>query len=277
MTNEILVASDGLKLKRRSWQPEKPARAIVIIAHGYGEYAGRYASFASQLNAAGYAVESIDARGHGESEGPRVFIKSIDDLGRDFGRLCDQLIAQSNVPVFILGHSLGTLVTIKTISGRQDKIAGLILSGNALDGQSALPRPVIKILHVLARILPKLRLLPALSAKDISTDPEIVRAYQNDPLVERGRWRVMTGSATMKAIKACRELLADIKVPLYIMHGEDDQMLSVAGAHFAMQHAGSTDKTLSIYPGEYHEPLSGITKDKVIRDLIAWLNNHING
>ena len=250
------------------------SRGIVAIAHGYGEHAGRYGWVASCLNGAGYTVESIDARGHGESEGPRVFIHAVEDLARDFGGLCDRILQERRAPLFVLGHSLGTLVAILALSTRQKSIAGVILSGNALEGRSNLPAAAIPVLHLLARVVPNLRLLPALVAKDISTDPSVVKAYESDPLVDRGRWRLATGSAIMKAIKTCRNALPALQIPLFVLHGEKDRMLSVDGATFAMQHAGSADKQLLVCPSDYHEPLSGLCKERAVAALIAWLNRH---
>lgn len=280
MAADSFIAEDGTQLKRRSWpaadQPsvDRP-KATVAIAHGIGEHGGRYAWVAARLNAAGYAVEAIDARGHGESGGTRVLIRSVGDLARDYGGFCDRLLAEGHSPLFMLGHSLGSLVAIQAVLPRQKSIAGVILSGNALDGRNNLPAPAISVLRVLAMMIPNARLLPALVAKDVSTDPAVVEAYEKDPLVDRGHWRVATGSAIMKAIKTCREALPGLQVPLFLIHGEKDRMLTVAGAHFAMQHAGSADKQLLVCPGEFHEPLSGLGKVTAVAALIEWLDRHI--
>jgi alpha-beta hydrolase superfamily lysophospholipase len=175
----------------------------------------------------------------------------------------------------MLGHSLGSLVVIQAVLPRQSSIAGVILSGNALDGRNNLPAPAIPVLNVLAKLIPNARLLPALVAKDVSTDAAVVQAYENDPLVDRGRWRVATGSAIMRAIKTCRDALPGLEIPLYLIHGEKDRMLSVAGAHFAMQQAGSADKQLLACPGEFHEPLSGLTRETAVTALIGWLDRHV--
>jgi alpha-beta hydrolase superfamily lysophospholipase len=123
----------------------------------------------------------------------------------------------------------------------------------------------------------ELRLGGSAKAQDISTDPAVVTAYENDPLVDHGRWRLATGSAVMKAITACRGALPAIRVPLFVIHGEHDRMLSPAGAEFAMERAGSVDRRLLICPGEYHEPLSGLSKDATVAALVAWLDHHGGG
>jgi alpha-beta hydrolase superfamily lysophospholipase len=275
MAQESIISGDGTKLRRRTWTARSEVKGIVAIAHGHGEHSGRYEWLASRLNGAGFTVEAIDARGHGESEGPRVLIRDFNLLVRDFGALCDQILQNEHAPLFMLGHSLGSLVTIGAVLPRQESIAGVILSGNALEGRKNLPSAAIPMLHVLARIMPNLRLLPALNAPDISTDPDVVRTYENDPLVDRGRWRLVTGSEIMKTIKLCRTALPGIHVPLFVIHGDKDRMLSVDGATFAIERTGSADKQLLICPGEYHEPLSGLGKEKAVTALIGWLSSHV--
>ena len=275
MAYDSFIAEDGTQLKRRSWPAGDRPKATVVIAHGIAEHGGRYAWVAAQLNAAGYAVETLDARGHGESGGTRVLIRSVGDLARDYGAFCDGLLTEGHTPLFMLGHSLGSLVVIQAALTRQKSIAGVILSGNALDGRNNLPPPAIPILHVLARLIPNARLLPGLAAKDVNTDPAVVEAYDNDPLVDRGRWRVATGSAIMKAIKIARDSLYALNVPLLVIHGDKDRMLNIAGAHFAMEQAASADKELLVCPGEFHEPLTGLTRESTIAALIAWLDRHV--
>jgi len=114
MRAESFIAEDGTQLKRRSWPAGERPKATVAIAHGIGEHGGRYAWVASRLNSAGYAVEAMDARGHGESGGTRVLIRSVSDLARDYGGFCDQLLAEgrSNKEVAtLLGLSLSTVET----------------------------------------------------------------------------------------------------------------------------------------------------------------------
>ena len=78
----------------------------------------------------------------------------------------------------------------------------------------------------------------------------------------------------MKAIKISRDALPALTIPLFVIHGEKDRMLTVAGAHFAMQRAGSPDKQLLLCPGEFHEPHSGLGKEAAVGAMIGWLDRH---
>ena len=74
--------TDGLTLFERAWLPEGEARAVVAIIHGYAEHSGRYRHVGAALAARGYAVESLDLRGHGRSEGQRATVRSMVSTAR---------------------------------------------------------------------------------------------------------------------------------------------------------------------------------------------------
>ncbi len=269
-----LSTPDDLKLRRRTWRPADKAQAIVVIVHGVMEHTGRWDELARQLAGAGFVVTGTDYRGHGESEGRRVAIDSIDTLSGDLNQLCATVLQElPDVPLFVLGHSLGSLVSLKYCLRYRPNLRGLVLSGNALAARDNLPAFALAILPTLARILPHVRLPPALHAEDISTDPAVVAAYERDPLVDRGRWRLQTTSAALKAALECRRHMREITVPLLVLHGESDKMISTSGARFAVENACSEDKTLGLYPNEFHEPLTGVQKQTVRKDLIDWLSD----
>jgi alpha-beta hydrolase superfamily lysophospholipase len=87
---EPLVVEDDLCLMTYRWLPEDAPRGIVLLAHGLGEHAGRYAHVAEYLTARGWAIFALDHRGHGQSAGPRVLINDFGAVVRDFSRVCEQ-------------------------------------------------------------------------------------------------------------------------------------------------------------------------------------------
>ncbi len=142
-------------IRYRHWHVDN-ARGAVLLVHGLGEHSGRYQHLAEMFNARGLAVLAPDHLGHGESPGHRVFVQHFDDylLG---ARELRAVIAQQypQVPCFILGHSMGGLITGRLLLEDQDQYQGALLSGPAfaaeapprrwscgLDGclQSGLPR-----------------------------------------------------------------------------------------------------------------------------------------
>ena len=124
------VTRDGLSQLRRYWRAPKPG-AVVVIVHGIAEHSGRYEHVARQLNAANLSVVGYDQRGHGRSGGRRGHVDSMDQLHDD---LEDQLAgaARLGLPTFVLGHSMGGLVTTSYALTDRPQPQGLVLSAPAL-------------------------------------------------------------------------------------------------------------------------------------------------
>ena len=73
----------GIRIRYRTWLPERAPSGVVIIAHGFAEHGGRYQWVAGRLVAEGLAVRAADHRGHGRSEGKRTSVVRFDDYVDD--------------------------------------------------------------------------------------------------------------------------------------------------------------------------------------------------
>lgn len=271
-----LPGANGNSLKQRIWKPSDPAVALVVIAHGICEHGGRYQAAAEKLNQSGIAVVVTDYRGHGGSDGRRVFFNAIEELVEDFDLSFQHATKYyPDIPIFLVGFSLGSLVTINYVLTRAPQITGLVIMGNALGGNQLLPAPFQPVLHMLAKLLPTSKLLPRLNAQQMSTDGQVVEDYLNDALVYHGRWRLRTLSAILKSVQSTRARVEKLYSPLLIMHGEGDQILPANGADFLYRNSGSKDKHLTIYPNEYHDLLNSLSRNAVISDLLRWIQNRI--
>ena len=273
-TSSTFSAADGLTLFERHWLPEGAARADVVIVHGYAEHSGRYEHVGTLLAERGYAVHAFDLRGHGQSAGPRVLVRSaaeyLDDL--------DAFLARSRTsgrPLFLLGHSMGgTIVTLEVIE-RAPAIDGLILSGPALTAVGTSPI-VARIVQLLGRFLPRLR-LRKLDAAAVCRDPAVVAAYESDPLVDRGKMYAGTAAAMMRAMRAIDRGAQRVHVPLLVMHGTEDRLADPQGSRALHERASSPDKTLRLYAGLYHEIFNEPEQREVLGDLLAWLDARTSG
>jgi len=264
MTHEtaFFETTGGLKLFEQRWAPAGTPRGVLAICHGYAEHSGRYAWTAAQLTARGYAVEALDLRGHGRSGGERVFVNTFEEYLEDVDRFLARVRARHpGLPIFLLGHSMGGGVVTAYVVARNPKLAGVLLSGSALLGPRPAPAPS-------APATP-----PApLPASAISRDPAVVAAYENDPLVYRGLPRADRASAFAGAFKLVQEGMDAIDLPLLIMHGTGDLLVPFAGSENLFARAASKDKTLKLYEGLYHEILNEPEKDRVVADILEWLD-----
>lgn len=271
-TGNFFVSSGGRHIWHREWLPEGEPRAVVAICHGFAEHSGRYAHVAEYLNQRGYAVVALDLRGHGLSDGPRAYVQSFNEYLNDLGRFL-RLVREKHpgLPVFLLGHSMGGGVAALYVLARQPELAGVILSGPALKMGSE-PQPLgRRVLFAAMSLIPRLR-LPALPAAAVSRDPEVVRAYEEDPLVFRGGPTVGLAKAGMRASDRIARDMERFTLPLLIVHGTEDKLVPTAGSQELYERAESTDKTLKLYEGLYHEVLNEPEKLEVLGDLAAWLD-----
>jgi alpha-beta hydrolase superfamily lysophospholipase len=252
--------TDPTEIFVRTW-PLEGAKATVVITHGVAEHSGRYEYVAQALNAAGYAVSSYDHRGHGRSVGfPGDMGSSVDKLIQDMVAQCEAAKLQTD-KVFLLAHSMGTIFALPAaIEAPVGTITGLILSGTALA-----PGPAV---------LESMGSGTGVPASTISRDPDVVKAYEDDPLVFSDALPAMLTEKAPEAIGKAIDAIGKITVPVLLLHGTDDQLTSIDGANMVYAQLVVADKTLEAYEGLYHEVLNEPEKDKVIADLVAWLDKH---
>lgn len=270
-------AGSGPRIAWRAWRPDGPPTATLVLAHGAGEHAGRYGHLVDRLVPAGIAVHALDHRGHGRSEGPRAVVDRLQHAADDVGTLVD-LARQPEVPLFLMGHSMGAPIALLHALGRPQGLAGLVLSAPALTlGSGPLPLRLLARTRVVPLLLsalrPELGMLQ-LDAAGISRDPAAVAAYEADPLVFHGPLPARTTVEIAEFIltRFPREM-ERLLLPLLVLHGEADPITPHVAAVDAHRLAGSIDKTLSLHPGAFHELHNELpaTRDAALGELLAWI------
>ena len=269
-----LTGVGGLRIYWQSWLPEVDPRAAVVIAHGASEHSDRYLHVAARLVAEGYAVYAIDHRGHGRSEGSRALIDRIANTVTDLDALVVLAAAQHpDAQIFLLGHSMGATIALRYALRHQKRLAGMILSG-PLAALPATPAPLRIASRLLSALLPRMPLIeidPAL----ISRDPKVVAAYRSDPLVHHGKLPARTVAEIAEAIDLFPDAVRAIKLPTLIAYGTDDGLCPPAGSVMLGERIGAADKTVSPYPGLYHEILNEPEHGSVLDGLCGWLSERV--
>jgi lysophospholipase len=270
-TEGTLTAFDGLTIFHQAWLPDGDPSAVVMLIHGLGEHSGRYAHVARALTDAGIAVHALDHRGHGKSDGKRVFVKSYAELMQDLVQFRAHIKAQHpGLPLILLGHSMGGNLAVGHTLDHQAGIAGLALSGAALQVGSDLTPGKLMAFRLIAKIAPGFR-PEGLSAEAISRDPAVVAAYQNDPLVFTGKISAGLGAALIEAMERFPARYGELTLPISVMHGTDDQLASVEGSRALEAAAVNADVTAHYYEGLYHEIFNEPEQQQVLADLVSWI------
>jgi len=265
----------GLKIYYQAWIPDTP-KAVIQLVHGGFEHSGRYQSVVNELFPEGYAIYADDHRGHGKSEGLRNYVDSFDQYIED-ERLLYKIIKEQypHLPIFMLGHSLGSFIAIYFTKKYENLLHGLILSGTGTKPGKETSRLLKLIAKGFSKIAPKMNFNPRLNAKFLSHDPEVVKLYENDPLVNTDKISARLSYEMVKNFKQFKTFIGNFKINLLIQCGSDDKLIK--GSKELDDLFKMDDKTIKIYEGLYHEIYNEIENNRkvVLKDLLDWLNNHL--
>jgi acylglycerol lipase len=270
---ETFEGAKGLRIFFRSWRPEGEAKAVVVICHGVNSHGGQYISTAQELVNNGYAVYALDLRGRGKSEGERFYVEDVADYVSDVaGVIKIAKSRDSHLPVFLLGHSAGGVVSSIYALENQAELTGFICESFAF--QVPAPGFALAAIKGLSHIAPRLPVLK-LKNEDFSRDPKVVEALNNDPLIAHEVQPAMTVAALVRADERLRQEFPKITLPVLIMHGTDDKATVCHGSEFFFETVGSSDKTLKLYEGHFHDLLNDIGKEEVMADITGWMDQHL--
>lgn len=266
------TAYDGLTIYHQSWLPDGDVKAAVVLVHGLGEHSGRYEHVALRLNEAGYAVHALDHRGHGRSDGTRVYVKSYDEFMADLIQFRGVVERRHpGLPLFVLGHSMGGNLAMGHALDHQDGLAGMALSGPALMVGDDLTPAKIKVFSLVAKVAPGIR-PEGLDATSISRDPTVVEAYQADPLVFTGKISAGLGAALIGAMQEFPDRYGSLTLPILVQHGTEDRLTNIEGSRQLEATATNADVTAHYYEGLFHEVYNEPEQADVLDDLVAWLD-----
>jgi acylglycerol lipase len=260
----------------RCWLPEGEPRAVLLIVHGLAEHCGRYTNVIDRFVPLGYAVYGVDHIGHGKSHGTRVFVERFGDftdvLETYVGMIRD---SQRDKPIFMVGHSLGALIGAVFLLDHQNGLAGAVLSGPLVKVPDNISPMTVLLSRILSVVMPRLR-VAGVDPKGISRDPAVVDAYVSDPLVFTGKTTARLGCELLKAMRRVSAEAARITIPVLVLQGSEDRLVPPDGAEMLHRAVGSTDKTLKVYEGLYHEIYNEPEHAAVLGDVEAWLHERLD-
>lgn len=276
------TGAEGAEIAGYRWLDEAVTpRAVLVVAHGMGEHARRYIAPLTPLIAGGWVIYAEDHRGHGLTAGRPEALGDFGETGpelivEDLHRLVALARAEHpDLPLMLLGHSLGSLFSQAFVFDHSRAIDGLVLSGTAAFGdRTGPPRKLDEwAVEGEARRTP---------FDWLSRDPAEVDAYIADPLcgfspkpgAEASFGRLI---ARLKDPTEIGKIRKDL--PIYVFVGDKDpinenlKLLDPLERRY--REAGLRDLTVKVYPGGRHEMLNETNRAEVVADLRGWLERVI--
>lgn len=261
----------GTSLYAQWWRPCGAVRGAVAVVHGLKDHSSRYGAFAERLVAHGFAVHAFDLRGHGRSGGPRAWVDSFGDYVEDLDSAVRCMRARERAtPAFVFGQGMGGSIAALWAIERAPAMAGLLLSGAALQAGSA-PAEA-RATRMLAALAPRARIFQ-LDLRRASRDRSTVEDALRDALVYQAPAPARTAKELLDAMEQVDARSSELSVPVLAMHGSEDVVSPPGGSRRLFARVASTDKQLYVYDGLAHDLLHEPERARVVRDVTEWLTD----
>lgn len=258
------------------------ARGTLVLTHGIAEHSEAYNEFALDFAPRGWDIYAMDLRGHGRSEGRRGYIDDFHRYSRDLDKFVRHLrsgpLKNSKIPLVMMGHSMGALITLRYMVDQGDSVpaSALVLSSPALG--ISMPIPAVKEMaaSLLLKFLPQVTLPNDIRYDHLTHIEERWKRYPVDPLrhdkISPAMYFGMLEGFEKVNVGADR-----IKVPTLIQAAGDERIVSRPATEEYFPKIGSEKKKLIIYENSYHEIFNDIERDRAMDDLDAFLGLVLGG
>ena len=254
-------------------QPEE-VKGVVVLIHGFGEHSGRYkAMVIPALMNAGMAVVFYDNIGHGTSGGKRGHCPSYKALLDILEEVISKAISLfPQFPLFLYGHSMGGNLALNYALQRATPIKAIVATSPYLRLAFTPPRWKLMLGKLMLSVMPSLTLPSGLDANGISTIPEEVEKYKQDPLIHdkvSPVYSIPVISAGEQAINMAQQLT----IPTFLAHGSKDPIIAPEGTLEFHENANTT--TLALFEGGYHELHHDVCAKELLNTVQNWLRQQL--
>jgi alpha-beta hydrolase superfamily lysophospholipase len=267
------AGSGNLPLYYQAWLPlSQEPRAVLVNLHGLGDHSGLYPTLADYFPGRAIAIYAYDMRGNGRSPGQRAYLRSWDEYREDLASFLARVRAwEPELPIFVLGHSLGGLVVLDYALHQPQGLAGVIAAAPAL-GKVGVPPLLMALGRVMSRIWPRFSLEVGMDLSGLARNPKVVETVLADPLFHR-RGTARLSTEVTAAISRVQASAGGLSVPLLILHGAADRMVPPDGSQEFFGKVRFPDRELQLIPGAYHGLFADIGYQQVLEYLERWIDD----
>lgn len=259
----------------QSWHPEKPAHAVIIGVHGHGDHSGGLSNIINYLVPQGYIWYGFDLRGHGRSSGPRGYIHTWADFRSDLNAFVSKVKQQEeSCPVYLLGHSLGGLISLEYALRYPNELNGLIAVSPALSVPGFPPlRPLLA--RALSFLRPGYTIEPPTDYHQLTRDDQIIKLLAADRL-RHEKITARLGSEVLKSQEWVMAQAHRLQVPLLMLYGLKDSITPAEGNRQFYDAVVYRRKERQEYDLTPHRPFDDVNRTEFLAHLSAWLERQNN-
>jgi alpha-beta hydrolase superfamily lysophospholipase len=270
MTEGTFNGVDGIDLFFRVIEPLTAPKAAVIVVHGHGDHSGGLQNISESLVNKEYIVYAPDLRGHGKSAGKRGYIQSWDEFSGDlheFRKLVS--LDQPELPLYIVGHSIGGLITLEYALDHSEGISGIIAIAPAISYEvTSLEQLGI---HLMGKLMPDYSIKKTGRIRLLKKKSAVRAKFESDSL----RHNIVTpglGRSLIQAVSRVVSQASAITLPLFLQYGLNDKITPPTKLRHFFDLVSSQDKQLVEYPLARHRPFDEGGREKFLEDMVGWLD-----
>ncbi len=271
---KYLKLKDGVELCYSYNVPENP-KAIILIVHGFAEHMRRYDYVVDYFVSNNYGVYRFDLRAHGKSKPTLGHIDDFMDFVSDTDQMIDLIHKEYNKSeIYMLGHSMGGLITALYGIEHPEKLKGQIFSGAALNTLPSAKGFKGSIIGLGASLFPKMQMKNPIN-EDLCTVKQVYEDYISDPLILKKASFKFYDEFLNNGIVNLQNNIKDYNLPCLLTHGGGDNISPKQNSLDFYNNISSEDKEYKVYEGLYHEILNESDKDLVLKDMVDWLDERL--
>jgi alpha-beta hydrolase superfamily lysophospholipase len=274
--NSTYEGSEGSELYYQAWLPGSNSRAVIIGVHGHGDHSGGLDSIISHLVPRGFGWYGLDLRGHGRSPGRRGHVESWSQFREDLKSFLNLVRdRERDLPVFLLGHSLGGLLSLDYAIQYPGDLQGIISISPALSYSGFSPATAV-FLHLLATLKPEYEIRIQANYSKLTRDEGTARRLSRDTL-RHDFITAQLGKELLKSGKRLKSGAHRLQVPLLMLYGTNDTLTPIEGMQDFYRSAASDSKECYAYPDTLHRPFDDLRRSQVLEDIYSWISRQLEG
>ncbi len=248
--------------------PKSP-RAVMAIAHGFGEHSGRYHPMAEHFASQGMAVLSLDLEGHGKMTPRPGVVKSYDVFHADVALLLGEARSRfPDIPLFLYGHSMGGGLVLNHGLTKAPSVNGYLVSAPLIIPADPVPGPLRMLVKLLRPLLPNMTIKNTVPGEFVSSIPDEQTRYESDPL-NHGRLGLGLAADIIDAGEWVRDNAGRWEAPLFLIHARADKLTQFEATETFSQQAKNC--TFMALENCEHEMHNDVVREDVYAAMIDFI------